>query len=235
MIYDQTNHQKEQIKVIEGLKKASHQNPTYSIVTPVADFQNDPRLCLTSVNRISTNLASKITSDIIAPLKSVDINHFYYPADSFHLTIKNVRVINNPPNFSTKDEQTAISVFSSVIPKHKIFQIYYYRLLVLPTSLALVGTTDPELDNIILDLDQKLNQTGIPDDKKYFNQKYFFSNISLLRFTHPINSEFQEVIDKVSRSISLSPYLVNSVTLLVCNGVFQKRCILGTWNLKNEK
>jgi hypothetical protein len=232
MFYDQTIHQKKQIEVIDNLQKVSRQNPAYSAVTPVKDFPDDPRLCLTSVHQIDTEFAAKITSSLINPLKLADPDHFYYSADNLHLTIKNVRVVNDPPHFAAKDEQTATPIFSSTIPRHHSFYVYYYRLLILSTSLALVGTTDPELDNIILDLDQKMNRIGLTDDKKYINQKYFFSNICLLRFTHPITPKFQETIRQISSSISFPPYLVNSVTLLVCNGVFQKRRILGTWNLK---
>lgn len=235
MHHNYTLHQQKQIEIINSLENTSRQNPNYSVVTPVADFTNDPRLCLTSVNIPEPDFANKIVAEIISPLKLVDPGHFYYSTDNLHLTIKNVRVINDPPHFNSQDETIAASIFSTVVPQHHSFKIYYYRLLVLSTSLALVGTTDPELDNIILDLDDKLATSGVPDDKVLINKQYFFSNICLARFTHTITPEFQQAIQQISQLISFSPYLVNSVTLLVCNGVFQKRRILGTWKLKDDQ
>ena len=148
------------------------------------------------------------------------------------MSIKNVRVINDPPHFVDEDISRATQVFESVIPRHKKFNVYFYRLLLFPNNLALVGTTDPELDNIILDLDRELKKAGVPDDKVYISSQRFFSNTTLARFNSAPTREFLKRVEELSKSISFEPYTVDSVTLLTCNAVFFDRNIIKTWELK---
>lgn len=147
------------------------------------------------------------------------------------MTIKNIKVISDPPNFTDDDIKKAQNVFTEVIPHHKKFNVYFYRLLMFPNNLALIGTTDPELDEIFFDLDRKLNEAGIPDDKKYSNAKYYFSNMTLVRFQYP-SERFKNKVRDISEKLSLSPYEVNSVSLVSCNAVFNKRNIIQTWKLQ---
>jgi 2'-5' RNA ligase len=148
------------------------------------------------------------------------------------MTIKNIRVIDEPPRFSDADVKKAEQVFESVIPRHKKFEVYFYRLLLFPNNLALIGTTDLELDSIILDLDKELNRAGVPDDKKYLNSQYFFSNVTLARFYGTPSEELVKKVEELSQSISFEPYTVDSVTLLTGNAVFVKKNVIHTWNLK---
>jgi 2'-5' RNA ligase len=147
------------------------------------------------------------------------------------MTIKNVRVIADPPNFSTEDVRNVKNVFSEIIPKHKKFTVYFYRLLLFPNNLALMGTTDPELDDIILDIEAGLEKIHLSDDKVYTNSRYFFSNMTLARFSTPPSHGFINKVRELSESIHFSPYCVDSVTLLSANAVMKKRTIFGTWNL----
>ena len=101
-----------------------------------------------------------------------------------------------------------------------------------PANLSLIGTTDPELDFIHLDLDEKLKSIGVPDDKKYFNPRFFFANMTLVRFTGSLTKQYLDKIQGISESLELDPYEVDSVTLLTCNAVLEKRQIVGSWNLK---
>lgn len=147
------------------------------------------------------------------------------------MTIKNIRVINDPLHFTTDVISKAEKVFSKIIPIHQRLKVYFYRLLLFPNNLALIGTTDPELDEIVLDLDRKLNEEGIPDDKQYSNSQYFFSNMTLARFSKP-SDEFRRRVGELSESILIEPYTVDSVTLLTCNAALKKRKIINTWDLK---
>lgn len=226
-------YQQKQKKVISALEAQIKNNSlNFSTVSPVADFKNDPRICLTSVHIPNQELKNKIQNALIEPLKQISPEHFYYPNDSLHMTIKNIRVINNPPHFSNGNVEKAKEVFLKVIPKCKSFKAYFYRLLLFPNNLALIGTSDEEFDNIILDLDQELKNAKIPDDKIYLNNRYFFVNITLARFSNPPSLEFKKKVVEISANINLEPYTVDSVTLLICNAVFQNRNIIGTWNLK---
>ncbi len=226
------DYQQNQKEVINTLEKQVKSNIlTFSTVSPVTDFKNDQRICLTSVHIPKEDLKNKIRQTLIEPLKQISPEHFYYHNDSLHMTIKNIRIINNPPHFSNQDIEKAKKVFSKVIPKHKSFKVFFYRLLLFSNNLALMGTSGEELDNIILDLDKKLKAANIPDDKKYLNNRYFFINMTLARFSNPISEEFKKKVEEFSANINFEPYTINSVTLLTCNAVFENRNIIDTWNL----
>lgn len=228
-----TDHQIQQIKVIDEIEKQIKNNSfTFSIVSSVDDFDNDSRMCLSSVHIPNEKLKAKVTNEIITPLKNIAPEQYYYSPNQLHMTIKSVRVINDPPHFTEKEIQTAKDVFSKVLPKHKKFDVYFYRLLLFPNNLALMGTTDPELDSIILDLDYVLKQAGVPDDKKYANSKYFFSNMTLSRFASQISEKFRNKVEELSNNFSFEPCVVDSVTLGIYNPVFKKRHDIATWELK---
>lgn len=148
------------------------------------------------------------------------------------MTIKNIRVINDPPHFTKEDIGMAEQAFESVVPHHKQFNVYFYRLLLFPNNLALIGTTGPELDSIVLDLDKELNEADVPDDKKYMNSQYFFSNMTLARFNNAPSEEFLHKVEELSQSLSFEPYTVDSVTLITCTAVFTKKNIIKTWKLR---
>src|SRR3990167_5424128 len=223
------NHQQHQIKIIDQIEEQIKSNSLRSsTVSPVTDFENDPRICLTSVHFPSPDLKSYILESIINPLKEIAPEYHYYSDSSLHMTIKNIRVINNPPHFTHENKEVAREVFSKVIPRHKKFPVYFYRLLLFPNNLALMGTTDPELDNIIIDLDKELKKAGVPDDKIYISSQRFFSNTTLARFNSAPTREFLKRVEELSKSLSFEPYVVNSVTLLTCNAVFFDRNIVKT-------
>jgi len=227
-----TTYQRKQIAVINEIEKQVNNNSLqFSLVSPVEDYEDDSRLCLTSVHIPKKSLKEQIVKQVIDPLRGVEPNCFYYSQDSLHMTIKNIRVINDPPHFAQSDIAKAEKVFSQVVPNHENFKVYFYRLLLFPNNLALIGTTDEELDDLVLDLDSKLKEAGVPDDKKYTNDKYFFSNMTLARFPEP-SDQFKLKVKELSESISIEPYTIDSVTLLTCNAVFKKRNMINTWPLK---
>ncbi len=232
--FNQTHHQKSQIDVIDKIdSQVKNNNLSFSIVTPVADFDNDSRICLTSVHLLHSQLIGQINNLLIEPLKKIQPNQYYYTKESFHTTIKNVKTISDPPNFTEKDILVVSKIFSEIIPKYSKFSVYFYRLLLFPNNLALMGTTDEELDKIIFELDQKMRQAGVIDDKQYLNSKYFFSNITLARFISPVSEQFKQKVDNFSIQIpnTFKPYIVDSVSLVSCNAAFKKRRIIDQWNL----
>lgn len=225
------NHQQKQIEVINQIENQINSNKLkFSVVAPVEDYENDPRLCLTSVHIPSNPLKQKVQDEIIKPLKTLLPDAYFYSPDSMHMTIKNIRVINDPPHFTSLDIKKANQVFSKIIPGHHKFKVYFYRLLLFPNNLALIGTSDSELDNIIQDLDKKLKEVRLPDDKTYINSQYFFSNMTLARFSNP-SKEFVKKAQELSEQIHFEPYIVDSVSLITCNAVLKNLQIIGTWKL----
>lgn len=227
-----TNHQDKQREVIDQIEKEVQENKlTFSLVEPVEDFDNDLRVCLTSVHFPKEYLLEKIYAQIIQPLRLAFPDYYYYQKESLHMTIKNIRAINNPPHFTDDDVRKVKHVFASVIFKHRVFTVYFYRLLLFPTNLALIGTTDLELDDLVLDLDKQLKESGVADDKIYINKKYFFSNMTLVRFTTPVTAAFRDMVVQLSSQIHFEPYLVDSVSLVQGNATLSKKNIIHTWML----
>ena len=173
-----------------------------------------------------------IIESIIKPLKEISPEHFYYSDKSFHITIKNIGVIHDPPNFTPKNIKNVQKIFSETIPHHKKFKVFFYRLLLFSNNLALMGTTEPELDNIILDLDERLTENKVPDDKKYINSRYFFCNITLARFNSDVSQRFVKTIQELSKNVTIDPYIVDSVNLITANAVLSKLRIIETWKLR---
>lgn len=232
LLYKNTEHQLKQIEVINEIDdQIKNHALNFSTVPPVADYAADLRMSLTSVHFPSQSLMNKIQAEIIQQLQSISPEHFYYPNESLHMTIKNIRVINDPPHYTNDELEKVVDVFERVVPNHKAFKVYFYRLLLFPHNLALIGTTDPELDDLVLDLDQQLITAGVPDDKKYLNARHFFSNVTLARFNQPPSAHFIEQVRKISEALNFEPYLVDSVSLVECNAVFAKKNLLKTWQL----
>jgi len=232
-MHNVTYHQKNQIKIINEIEKQiQNKSLVFSTVAPVEDYKNDKRMCLTSVHFPSRKLSQQIKKQIIEPLQIIEPNFYWYKSTSLHLTIKNVRVINNPPNFSPSNISQVRNVFDKVVPQNISIGVYFYRLLLFPNNLALIGTTDPTLDTLFLNLDQELNSINFPDDKKYLNKRYFFCNMTLCRFNIEPSEKFKEKVQEISKSIKLAPYLINTVTLLTSNAVLERKKIINTWSLK---
>lgn len=230
--HDITLHQKKQLEVIAEIdRQAQDNNLQSSFVAPVEDFDNDTRICLTSVHFLKPEFINIIRQQIINPLKTIVPEHYYYEDDSLHVTVKNVRTISDSPHFSEQEKQMIKDVFEEIIPLHHAFKIYYYRLLLFPHNLALMGTTDPEQDAIILDLDTKLKEKGIEDDKRYINPRYFFANTTLARFNSAISNSFKEKVKEVSDSLHIPAYTVDSITLVTGNAAMKKRREIKTWML----
>lgn len=227
-----TDHQLKQIEVVNQIEAQIKDNSLkFTTVSPVTDFANDTRVCLTGVHFPSSELKNEILK-LISVLKDKFPEPYYYDISPLHLTIKNVRVVNDPPHFTAEDIKKAEEVFSRIIPRHLKFKVYFYRLLLFPNNLALIGTTDPELDNIVLDLDAGLKTAGVGDDKKYANSKYFLSNVTLARFSNPVSQEFRNMVEKLSGEIRMKPYTVDSVSLITTNSVLKKLHVINSWKLK---
>ncbi len=228
-----THHQLKQIEVIDKIEQQIKDKAiVFTTVSPVDDYHHDNRMALTSVHMPRPDLIHKVIASIIEPLKKIEPDFYYYTNENLHMTIKNVRVINHPPHFNDEDVQKATHVFNNVIPQHHKFNVYFYRLLLFPNNVSLIGTTDEELDKIIFDLSNELNEAGVPDDKVFANSSYFFCNMTLARFNKVPSDAFKQKVQELSASVAYEPYEVDSVTLLTCNAVLQKRSIKGQWNLK---
>jgi len=227
-----TLHQQRQVEIINQIEQQIATNSLQATaVVPVNDFDSDNRICLTSIHFPQAQYVNSIYSSISEPLMKVFPEAYYYSPSSLHLTIKNIQVIDNPPTFSESEIEIAKKIFSFIIPQHHTFTIYPYRLLIFKNNIALMSTTDEELDNIILDLDCELERAGLPDNKKYANKQYFFSNMTLARFSTIPPKLFIEKVRELSSLLTIPAYRVDSVSLISSNAVMKKMNLHGKWNL----
>lgn len=224
--------QKATIKMLEdSLAKGVSKS---TVVNMQKDYENDDQICLTSVVFISNEFSSKIISNVIAKLKKIEPQHYYYPPEAFHLTIKNVRTINKPKLFNNSDINKANNLFKNVIPKFSSFDFCVEDVLVFPTSLALMAYSDEDLKKLVNDLDKGLKQVGVPDNKKYFSNTVYWGNITFCRFTNKPSTHFINEVNKM-RNLVIGSFKVKDINLITCNSVCspKSRKIIGKYKLHN--
>ncbi len=226
------NYSKKQKKLIQKIKSIiSSQKNGVQIQSDYVD-QNDDRLCLSSLTFIPSKIGQKISRDIIEPLKKIDPDHYYYPLESLHLTIKNIRIIHKPPRFSKDDVMKADKLFREVTPKFSSFSFDLQNLMLFPKTVSLIGYSNETLGRLVQTLDAGLKDIGLSDDKKYFSDEVFFGNITLCRFK---GRPKRELIVKIKEleNISIGKFSIREVNLVVCNLVCnpKTRRIIGTYYL----
>ncbi len=197
------------------------------------DYVNDEQICLTSVVFVPENISRKITEEIIAPLRKIDPTQYFYPPESMHLTIKNVRVIKNPPTFGEEDARKVDKLFSELIPKFPKFEFSVEDVVRWPTSIAVAAYCDDTLQELVSALDEGLKKIGVPDDKKYASDSVYFGSITICRFTQDPNEAFFETL-KSFRNRKVGKLKVEKISLIACNAVCHpsSRKIIGEYELK---
>ena len=189
-----------------------------TIVEPVKDYENDNRICLTSVAFIPPHLQEIILSTVVDPLKSADSQQYYYIQNSFHLTIQNIRTINLPLLFNDSDIEKAIKVFDQIVPKHKHLFFDIEGLFELPTSLSLRAYADKGLKDLALELRRGLKEAGVPDNKTYASSDVVFGNTSVCRYTTTPNDLFFNEVKRL-KNIKIGRLEVSTVSLITTNSV----------------
>lgn len=225
----------QQKHLVEQLKNSSTAKSTQiaSIVPIRANYKTDPALALTSVVFIPEDIAQQIHKAIIDPLRAIEPDHHYYPPETMHLTVKNIRKINHPPRFTETDIQKVHQLFKTIIPQHQTFTISIEDLVPFSTSVALIGYTDERFQHLVQTLNTGLHQIGLPDDKKYISNTLFFGNITLCRFTHSPSPAFLTEIDRLTHHFKAA-LPVQQIALITCNAIChpQTRTIWHTYPLR---
>ena len=228
---DYFSQQKYLVKEIEnslskGMRKAT-------TIEMQKDYANDDQICLTSVVFVPKNISQKIAEDIIGPLQKIDPAQYYYSSDSMHLTIKNVRVIKNPPSFNEEDIRKVDKLFSELIPKFPKFEFSIEDVILWPTSIAVMGYCDETLQKLVTALDKGLREIEVPDDKKYASNSVYFGNITICRFAQNPKEESLEAVKKL-RDHKIGNMIIEKINLITCNAVCHpsSRKIIGEYKLK---
>ena len=107
-----------QREVVNQLLYDSSSASLPGIVPMEPDYNGEVRRCLTSVVFVPFTIAERIQSNIIERLREIAPTHYYYPPDTLHITIKNIRTGHAPPLFTNIDIEKCRSVFSEVSARH---------------------------------------------------------------------------------------------------------------------
>lgn len=191
-------------------------------VEMVEDYANDDQFCLTSVAFVPKEIAHIIAVNIIDPLREIDPKQFYFGPDNLHLTIKNIRTINNPPLFSASDIEKVDGLFHKIIPRSPVFQFQLEDVITFPTSVSLMGYGNTNLQNLVLKLDKGLKEIGLPDDKKYLSETVYWGNITVCRFTHKPSEKFLQKVREL-RLLKVGNLNVSEINLVTGNVVLDTK------------
>ncbi|NLG48507.1 MAG: hypothetical protein GX552_00170 [Chloroflexi bacterium] len=146
------------------------------------DYAQDPAMALTSVVFLPPPLARDIQRAVIAPLQLMEPQHYYYPPEAMHLTIKNVCAPHDPPLYSDADVQRAHQVLAQVTAQHAPFVFTLEQVVALTGSVCLIGYGDEQYRELVLDLRTGLQRLGMPEDARLASAEVFFGNVTLCRY-----------------------------------------------------
>jgi 2'-5' RNA ligase len=213
-------YQDRQKQLIHDIEKGFASKPvSLNAGTPV-DWGNDNRLALVTLFFLPEEVQEMILAQVIKPLRAADPSLYYYPLESLHLTIKNIKFVQWPPAYTPGDVEKVRQAFRQLIPAQKAFEMELEGLFEQPSSLSICGFTDDSLLHLVRNLDQTLTGIGVPDNKKCFSADVFFGNVSFCRFSNPPNQAFQEKVQEL-KHLKIGTVLIDKVWLvetdLVCH------------------
>ena len=221
----------QQIELISKIKRQIKDgNFKASIYSSLADFDDDPAVCLTSICKPSAEAIDTIREEVVLPLKAIQPEHYYYEPEQFHLTVKNIRVVSYPPNFDENLIRICTEIFQKVVPSVPSFKFDLKGVINFPASCAVVGYADEEHRELVRKIDKELSKIGLEDDKKYTSKSIFFGNISVCRYRANPSPRFVAKIEELA-SVDLGELIVRKVELVSCNAVFKRRNKLASFYL----
>lgn len=212
-----TPYQQRQLVLMRQMEQSFLSDPTAATIVPMqADFARDAQMALTAVSYLPNELANRIIGTIIEPLRNLEPDFYYYPVESLHITIQNVRVIHDPPRYTEHDIDVTRSTFRQAAAKAKTFPFTFQGLLSMPTSVSIIALGTPDYDRFVKALRQDLTAAQVPDDKSYFTDELVFANTTICRYTHKPSNAFlkklQEMHDQHIGEVS-----INDMVLVTMN------------------
>lgn len=227
--------QRKQIALMRQMESRFTSGTTASsIVSMQSDYRNDNQLCLTCVSKIPKDVAVTIQTKILRNLSAIEPNFYYYPTESLHITIQNIRIINNPPHFGPSEIAKVARLLSEFIPQFEPFPFILSGLIRMPTSISVIALVTPAYDRCIKLLRKRLVSVGVADDKKYFSPDVIFANATICRYTHKPSEKFMQEVEKHSPEF-FGKMTAREVSLIETNAGFYpaKTKVFGTYRFKN--
>lgn len=226
--------QKKQLDLIRQMESDfASGTATSTVVAMQTDYVNDPQLCLTCVSFLPHDIVDTIQKQLIRPLSVIEPDFYFYPNQSLHITIQNIRVISDPPHFNEIDIAKAQQLLQNFIPAYEPFVFEFSGILLLPTSLAVIVLITPEYDHFVRAFRQTLISADVPDDKQYFSDEIIFANTTICRYTHEPSQEFLDEVAKHKQTL-FGSMNVEEVSLIQTNAGAHplKTKVLGTYRFR---
>ena len=216
-----------QFGIVQELQAAfdSREPANATLVQPVDNYSADSRRFLGVLATPPPFLIHQI-STLQEELKKADRRQFMIPPEALHLTMKNIRTISDPPNFSETDVEHIQGLLPQFTANTPPIRMIGHGLLRTPTSCSVPIFTDANFGKFVCELDASLKQLGVPDDKRYNSTDIFFTNITIARYTCTPNSQFQSILAQFSQ-IQLPEFTISSVKLISSNLAFTAK-----WHLE---
>jgi 2'-5' RNA ligase len=170
--------------------------------------------------RISTDLPhDRRIGHLQKKLQDADPRQFYVPPNALHLTMKSIRTIADPPNYTAEELSRVKALLPDFTREYSPIPMVGHGLLRTPTSCSIPVSTEAEFGRFVCDLDRVLNTQGVPDDKLYYSTEVFFSNVTFVRYSCTPNKEFWDVLSGFD-SLELPLFFIDTVKLLSSNLAF---------------
>jgi len=207
---------KRQEEIFASLEKfSSYGNvPDFAKRKEIQDYVNDDRICLTLIYFLPEGLRKEIYERIIIPLQKADKNQYYYPPESLHITINNIKIISNPPNFKS-DDITKLKYLESYFKGIKL-EFLLNGLFIMSNGIAIKAYPNFTTNDFVLNLRDKLKEINVPDDKSYFSDEVIIGNVTICRFYSQPNDELKQLVTKMKK-INLGQLKIQKISLISAN------------------
>lgn len=187
-----------------------------------SEYDSDQSRCLTTVFFLPTEIRRKVKKLIIDPLQQLEPEHYFYPEEDLHLTLKNIRTNHFPPDFTEDDVKRVDDFLKKLVVSLPPLHFTIEGLIVFPTNIWLPAYANEDLQYFIQEMDRGLNALGLNDNRKRASDTYFWANISVCRFVHPPTNNLTQKAQEL-RHLKIGEISVHHIDLVTANTAFQKR------------
>lgn len=217
------SYQDKQEKLVEEL---NHQfwNRDYKaeVASRVANYESDKRKFL-SILAFPPERVVSFACGISSALATFDTGQFVIPKQALHITVKNVRTINQPPLFNDIDILKVSEIVKSLAHKYGPLEFKLKGTLLTPSSISLVAYSDERFSQLIKEIDLELNKNGVPDNKKYISNEIFFGNLTIFRYKNEPSKKLLEYLKQFT--FENGPcFKVENLSLISSNLAFSPEC-----------
>lgn len=230
-----TPFQQKQLDLMRQMELHFSQGHSTATIVPFQqNYASDNQMCLSVNTFLPKYITKKIQNLLIQPLKQIEPNHYYYSLETLHITFHSIRIIHDPPTYTSVDIEKSKRLLKEIVPLQRPFPFILQGVLSLPTSAAVIVLVTPKYDSFIKSLRQKFVAAGIPDDKTYFTKEVVFANITFCRYSKKPAQKFLSKLSQLKET-SIGEFVAQNVVLLETNAVAHpsKTRIFGTYYFQN--